>query len=143
MASGVAVSDECLKVYEEVKMGHKWLYIIYRISDDLSKIVVEEKGGHDKNYNDFVAGMKAAESKRQCRYGIFDVMFIHNDVPQERLAFFLWSPDTATVKQKMLYTSSKAALRTKMRGIQAEIQCTDDTDLLMSNILERVCRKYT
>ena len=45
-ASGVAVSDECLKVYEEVKMGHKWLYIIYRISDDLSKIVVEEKGGH-------------------------------------------------------------------------------------------------
>ena len=45
-SSGVAVSDECIKVFEEVKMKHKWLYIIFRVSDDLRSIIVEEKAGH-------------------------------------------------------------------------------------------------
>lgn len=44
----------------------------------------------DRTYDDFVARLKEAERKRQCRYGIFDVRFIQNDVPQEKLAFFLW-----------------------------------------------------
>ncbi|KAH9492708.1 cofilin [Bulinus truncatus] len=143
MASGVAVADECMRVYDEIKMGHQWLYVIYRISEDLRTIIVEEKAGHDKTYEDFVAKLKQAEAKRQCRYAVFDVRFIQNEIPQERLAFFLWSPDIATIKQKMIYTSSKQALRNKMRGIHAEIQCTDDSDLTMSNILERICSKYT
>ena len=53
------------------------------------------------------------------------------------------SPDCATVKQKMLYTTSLKALKKKMEGIHAEIQATDDSDLTMSNILERCCNKYT
>ncbi|XP_025105311.1 actophorin-like isoform X1 [Pomacea canaliculata] len=142
MASGVGVQDECLRVYDEVKLGHRWLYVIFRVSESL-QIVVEEKGGHDRTYDDFVARLKEAERKRQCRYGIFDVRFIQNDVPQEKLAFFLWSPETATIKQKMLYSSSKQALRNQMRGIHAEIQCNDDADLAMSNVLERCMRKYT
>lgn len=47
-ASGVAVSDECIRVYDEIKMGHQWLYIIYRVSEDLRTIIVEEKAGHGK-----------------------------------------------------------------------------------------------
>nr|KAG5704416.1 hypothetical protein BaRGS_024271 [Batillaria attramentaria] len=143
MASGVGVQDECLRVYEEVKMGHRWLYVIFKVSEDLLRIVVEEKGGHDKTYYDFVEKLKEAEKMRQCRYAIFDVRFMQNDVPQEKLAFFLWSPGNATIKQKMLYASSKQALRNQMRGIHAEIQCTDDADLAMSNVLERLMRKYT
>ncbi|RUS90651.1 hypothetical protein EGW08_001551 [Elysia chlorotica] len=143
MSSGVAVADECMEVFDEVKMKHKWLYIIYRISDDLTTIIVEEKAGHEKTYNDFVMKMKSAEAKKQCRYAVFDVRFLQNDVPQEKLAFFLWSPDCATVKQKVLYTTSVQAFKKKMEGITAEIQCTDDCDLTMSNILERCSNKYT
>ncbi|GFS09050.1 cofilin/actin-depolymerizing factor [Elysia marginata] len=142
-ASGVGVADECMQVFQEVKMKHKWLYIIYRISDDHKKIIVEEKATHDKTYNDFVMRMKSAEAKKQCRYAVFDVRFLQNDMPQEKLAFFLWSPDGATVKQKILYTTSLKALRKKMEGITAEIQCTDDSDLTMSNVLERCLNKYT
>ena len=52
------------------------------------------------------------------------------------------SPEIATVKQKMLYTSSKQALRNKLRGLHAEIQCTDDSELCMSYVLEKCSRKY-
>ena len=44
----------------------------------------------DKTYNDFVMKMKSAEAQKQCRYAVFDVRFLHNEIPQERLAFFLW-----------------------------------------------------
>ncbi|KAK7103327.1 actophorin-like [Littorina saxatilis] len=142
MASGVGILDECLRAYEEVKMGHRWLYVIYKVSENL-QICVEERGGHDKTYHDFVNTLKEAEKLKQCRYAIFDVRFMQGDIPQEKLAFFLWSPDTASIRQKMLYASSKQALRNNMRGIQAEIQCCDDTDLAMSNVLERCMRKYT
>lgn len=46
-ASGVGVQDECLRVYDEVKLGHRWLYVIFRVSESL-QIVVEEKGGHGR-----------------------------------------------------------------------------------------------
>ena len=45
----------------------------------------------DKTYNDFVEKLKEAEKKKQCRYAIFDVHFMQNDIPQEKIAFFLWS----------------------------------------------------
>ena len=48
-ASGVGVKDECLEAYEEIKMGHRWLYIIYRLTDDHRKVMVEEKAGLGKH----------------------------------------------------------------------------------------------
>ena len=50
-ASGVGILDECLRAYDEVKMGHRWLYIIFRVSEDL-KICVDEKGGHGQFLHD-------------------------------------------------------------------------------------------
>jgi len=40
-ASGVTVKDECVSVWEEIKIGHKYSYIIYKISKDLKQIEVD------------------------------------------------------------------------------------------------------
>ncbi|XP_035828936.1 cofilin [Aplysia californica] len=149
-ASGVSVADECLLAFDEVQMGHRWLYIIYRISDDLKTIIVEEKAGHSKG------GVRTVHDAtfKCCQYFFFSLTYIifPLDLHRPSLTYIIFplkthrpsrSPDRATIKQKMLYTTSKKALRNKMRGIHAEIQCTDDTDLTMANILERICSKYT
>ena len=34
-----------VKVFFEIKRDHKWNYVIYKITDDLKNIVVEERGG--------------------------------------------------------------------------------------------------
>ena len=47
----MGILDECLRAYDEVKMGHRWLYIIFRVSEDL-KICVDEKGGHGQFLHD-------------------------------------------------------------------------------------------
>ena len=54
-----------------------------------------------------------------------------NDV----LVFFR-SPDTVSIKQKMVYSSSKDALKKTFQGIGKEIQANDESDLAWTNVLE-------
>ena len=48
------------------------------------------------------------------------------------------APDTSKVKQKMLYASSKDAIRKKLVGIGAEIQGTDLSEVSYDAVLEKV-----
>ena len=51
----------------------------------LSHLLTEE------SYNDFVDDLKDAESKRECRYGVFDAEFLlANGQKRSKLIFFLW-----------------------------------------------------
>lgn len=48
------------------------------------------------------------------------------------------APDSAKVKHKMLYASSKDALRKKLVGISTEIQGTELSEVDYDAVLERV-----
>jgi cofilin len=50
------------------------------------------------------------------------------------------APDTAKIKSKMLYASTKDSLKKKLVGIGAEIQATDKSELEEAVILERLTR---
>jgi hypothetical protein len=57
------------------------------------------------------------------------------------------SPDDSKIKQKMLYASSKDALRKSLVGISAEIQGTDMSEVAHETgelpLKERLCGKAT
>jgi len=142
MASGVQVDDECKMSFQEVKLGHKYRFIVYKLTDDLRTIVVELKAEPSKTYEDFVEVMKSAESAQECRYAVFDVEYATVDgQPRNKIVFFMWSPETAKIKQRMVYSSSKDALKKALgEGIGKEIQANDHGDLEFSNVME-VIRK--
>jgi cofilin len=48
-------------------------------------------------------------------------------------------PDTARVRQKMLYASSKDAIRRSLVGIAIEIQGTDASEVRLSSWLFLMC----
>lgn len=50
------------------------------------------------------------------------------------------SPDDSKVKQKMLYASSKEAIRKALVGISTEIQGTDLSEVSYDTVLEKVAR---
>ena len=50
------------------------------------------------------------------------------------------SPENATIKQKMLYTSSKDALKKTLVGVGKEFQACDYGDLEWSGILDTLLR---
>jgi cofilin len=95
------------------------------------------KTSDSSNYDDFLAELPPAE----CRYAIYDFEFQKGDEgKRNKICFFTWSPDESKVKQKMLYASSKEALRKALVGIATEIQGTDLSEVSYEAVLEKVMR---
>lgn len=129
MASGVKVADSCKTIYEEVKKDKKYRYVIFHIKDG-KEIDIEKIGNRDLSYDDFLADIKNAGNE-ECRYGLFDFEYTHqcqgtSDISKkQKLFLMLWCPDTATVKRKMVYSSSFDALKRALPGLSKSIQATD------------------
>lgn len=141
MASGVTVQPDCIVTFNDLKLRHKFRYIVYSMTDNLEQIRVLKTAPPSASYANFVEDLKEAEGLRQCRYGIFDAQFSLKDgQTRNKIVFFLWSPECATVKQKMLYTSSKDALKKTLVGVGKEFQACDYGDLEWSEILSTLLR---
>ncbi|KAJ2993506.1 cofilin [Globomyces sp. JEL0801] len=120
MSSGVQVQDIAVEVFQELKLKKSYRYIIFSLSDDFTTIGVlhkSEKG----TYDEFLSQLP----KDGCRYAVYDFEFPTPDGIRNKLLFYAWSPDTAKIKQKMLYASSKDGLRKKLDGVYTEVQGTD------------------
>ena len=58
-ASGVGVADDVVTKYNEIKLGHKHKYIVLRISDDNTEIILEKIGDLGTTWDDFVKDLPA------------------------------------------------------------------------------------
>jgi cofilin len=86
MASGVAVDDDCVNIFQELKLGHKFRYLIYRLSDDLSKIIVDKTAPPSADYQSFLNELP----KDECRYVIYDFEFQVEGAQRNKIIFILW-----------------------------------------------------
>lgn len=137
MASGVAVSDDCMSCHEEIKQGKKHRYAIFAVNKTLTEIEPIKTAPPECTYDDFVQELKDAEAEGQSRYGIFDCHFtLANGQQRQRLCMVFWNPDTAPVKQKMVYSSSKDAFKKKIKFTGKDYQANDYDDLKFENFLD-------
>ncbi|CAD6210646.1 unnamed protein product [Miscanthus lutarioriparius] len=65
----------------------------------------------------------------ECRYCVYDFDFITEEGCQKSKIFIAWSPDTAKIRNKMLYASPKERFKRELDGIQVELQATDPTEM--------------
>merc|ERR1719311_2040137 len=138
MSSGVKVSDACVEVYNEIKMKKSKKYVLFKI-ENKKEIVIDSEGDASKTFDDF----KAALPEDQPRYGLVDIHYTTDDGrDQSKLTFVMWSPDDKCgVKDKMLYASSKDAIKKKLTGIMKELQCNDASDLEWKDVEALMNRK--
>jgi len=139
MASGVSVANECLEAYQEIKIGKQHRYLIYKLSDDLKEVIVAKKAEKTETYDDFVECVKGYGEN--CLYAVFDFEYTLNDMQRKKLVFVLWAPENAKVRQKMVYTSSKNALRQKLVGIGVDLQANDYSGLEIDEVLSKCCER--
>lgn len=130
-ASGVGVHDDCKTRYglfKSKKIDVK--YMIFKLSDDLKQVVIESEGSRANTYDDFVNELKEAGSKKQCRYAVFDCPYVNKaGVSKSKLVFFYWGPEQATIKQKMVYSSSKDVFKAAIDNGLQSIQANEDDEL--------------
>jgi len=132
-----AVSDEVVTKYQELKLGHQHRYLLFKLTDDLKEVTFE-KASNDQAYADFVAALPTND----CRYAVYDFAFKAEDGgDRNKILFVLWCPDTAKIKSKMIYTSTKDSIRKKLVGIGSEIQATDKSEISHDAVLEKCLRK--
>eukprot|EP00918_Siedleckia_nematoides_P006924 GHVU01015025.1.p3 GENE.GHVU01015025.1~~GHVU01015025.1.p3 ORF type:complete len:126 (+),score=26.98 GHVU01015025.1:162-539(+) len=124
--SGVGVADKCVEEWQLMKLKKKYSYILFKIDD--TQVVVDkcEKG----EYADFCKNLP----RDDCRYAVCDVP----TKSHSKLCFFLWNPDGANVKSKMIYAASKDAISKKLDGIAKSLQATDDDDLKLDNVQKQL-----
>ncbi|XP_044127025.1 cofilin-1 [Bufo gargarizans] len=143
MASGVTVSDDVLQIFqcmkvrkactpEEAKKRRK--AVIFCLSPDKRRIIPEEGaeflvgdcGGKITDpYKHFVDMLPSDD----CRYALYDCTYETKESKKEDLVFLFWAPDGATLKSKMIYASSKDAIKKKFSGIKHEVQANNKCDI--------------
>jgi len=144
MASGVNIHDNCKTYFVDMKMNKAYQYIIFALSADQKQIIVEKTGEKGAPYEEFLENMKVIASKGECRYAVYDVPSETKEGQKtQKIVFFMWSPDESTVKQKMVYASSKSALTHALgsEGIAKFIQASDLCDLNFAAVQQCVKQK--
>jgi cofilin len=136
MASGVAVDDSVVQTWSDIKMNHNLSYFIMKINDDKTAIVVEDTCAKGQgSYNDLREKLIATT----CRYAVVDFEYTLADGGQRsKLVFITWCPDSSSIKDKMMYASSKDALKKKLNGLQNEVQATDEDELDEDDIQNKI-----
>eukprot|EP01102_Stenamoeba_stenopodia_P010839 TRINITY_DN329_c0_g1_i2.p1 TRINITY_DN329_c0_g1~~TRINITY_DN329_c0_g1_i2.p1 ORF type:complete len:138 (-),score=39.28 TRINITY_DN329_c0_g1_i2:213-626(-) len=136
MSSGVAVSDDVLAKYQELKLGHSLRFATFRLSDDNSSVIVDQTAPPSANYDAFVKALPAND----CRYAVYDFEYEQEGGQRNKILFVVWAPDSAKIKSKMLYASTKDAVRKKLVGVGVEVQATDLGEIDKETVLEKVLR---
>ncbi|KAJ7417207.1 Cofilin-2 [Willisornis vidua] len=142
-ASGVTVNDEVIKVFndmkvrksstpEEIKKRKK--AVLFCLSDDKKQIIVEEAkqilvGDIGDTVEDPYTAFVKLLPLNDCRYALYDATYETKESKKEDLVFIFWAPESAPLKSKMIYASSKDAIKKKFTGIKHEWQVNGLDDI--------------
>ncbi|KAH7157055.1 hypothetical protein EDB81DRAFT_788748 [Dactylonectria macrodidyma] len=146
--SGATVSQECISAYNELKLSKTLKYIVFKLSDNYKEIEVEHTS-KDADWEDFRDKLIKATSKNRAgvvgkgpRYAVYDFEYqlASGDGTRNKIAFIAWSPDDAGIQPKMIYASSKEALKRSLTGIAVELQANDADDIEYDSIIKTVSK---
>jgi len=118
------------------KVGHSLRYALFKLSADQKEVIVDLTAPPSASYDDFVKHLPSND----CRYAVYDFEYEAEGAQRNKILFVVWAPDSAKIKSKMLYASTKDAVRKKLVGVAVEIQATDLAEIDRQSVLEKVQR---
>ncbi|KAK3304408.1 uncharacterized protein B0T15DRAFT_512562 [Chaetomium strumarium] len=143
------VNAECVTAYNDLKLNKKYKYVIFKLSDDNREIVVESTSEDAPEYDDFRNKLINATSKSKTgatgkgpRYAVYDVEYqlASGEGTRNKITFIAWSPDDAGIMAKMVYASSKEALKRALPGVAVEVQANDPDDIEYESLVRTVSK---
>jgi len=147
--SGATVAPDCITAYNDLKLSKKYKYVIYKLSDDNKEIVVDTTSDNGAEYDDFREALINAKTKSKTgavgkgpRYAVYDFEYQlkSGEGTRNKITFIAWSPDDAGIMAKMVYASSKEALKRALPGIATELQANDADDIEYDTVIKTVSK---
>lgn len=84
-AMGMQVTDECKSSFMDMKWKKAYKYILFRIDEKSSLVMVDKVGGPGEGYGDMAASLPDDD----CRYAVFDFDFVTVDNCRKSKIFFI------------------------------------------------------
>ena len=124
--SGTSVHPDIAAAFADIN-GRRARFLVAKITDDSTQIVLEHKGDRSATFDDFAAAIPVD----QPRYGVFDLEFQSDDGRTiNKMCFVTYVPDTCkSVAVKFPYANSKDVMKSKCSPCAKEIQVNDRADL--------------
>ncbi|XP_076094331.1 cofilin-1-like isoform X2 [Mytilus galloprovincialis] len=127
--SGVGLCDGVVKTYDtKLKTKHLLDALVLLINKKEKRQIVAE--------HEFEAGtlpfeaLKKILPPKEPRFVLYDYNYTtENEQKHSKIILVSWSPDEAPMKEKMIYASSKDAVKKKLQAIKIEVQANDLGDL--------------
>ncbi|KAH0794495.1 putative actin depolymerizing factor [Histomonas meleagridis] len=134
--SGIVILEECDTALRYIRNGEKYRYVIFAF--DLWRIFVEKTGERSKVCDDLLDDLPPDD----VRYVVYDFEYKGEDgILHNRLIFIVWSPDSVSIKKKMLIYGGKNRFKNLLQyewyGTLIEIQATDNFDISESEFLAK------
>lgn len=141
MASGIHVTDKCIKAYEEVSQ-RKFSIVVLKVNGDMTEVEVDKRVPvfSDNIEGDWLAFTKTLPHN-DCRFVIAD--FVWRDTPtvtKSKLCLIFWSPESSPIKSKMVYASSKSAVTDKAVGLQRSIQVSEYEEMSYKSVKNQIAK---
>merc|ERR1712216_272695 len=134
--SGVLPTDKCKEEFLKLKEKRAYKFVTFKI--DAEKGVVDVCDCVEKTAEfDFQTLLDKLPADEP-RYFVLDWSATPADDRHiDKIFFVSWVPDTCKAKTKMLYASSKQALRNALDGVQLDHQATDYDEVTPGEFNER------
>ena len=132
--SGITLADEVTTTFNDFKLSHKYRYVIFKMNDDMTQVVVEKTADMSATYDNFIADLP----EKNARYAVFDLEYDTAEGKRDKIVFVLWCPDSCRIKEKMLFSSTKLTIKQAFVGLSVEVQATDANELSMEAIMDKV-----
>ncbi|KAF7484771.1 Hypothetical predicted protein [Marmota monax] len=135
MASAVTVSDGVIKVFNDMKVRKsstpeivkkRKKTVLFCLSEDKKNIILEEGkeilvGDVGQTVDDPQATFVKLLPDKDCRYALCDATSKTKESKKEDLVFIFWAPESAPLKSKMIYASSKDTIKKNQARITSKL----------------------
>ncbi|GAM23416.1 hypothetical protein SAMD00019534_065910, partial [Acytostelium subglobosum LB1] len=135
-STGVKLANNCMEIFDQMKIRRQYGIVFYKLNDDNTQIVVEKTLPYGSPFTTFLTELPPTE----CRYVLVDFAYTEESTSKKRLVFVSWCPGTSSIRSRMIYTASKDALRKALVGIQTEVQGCDISEVQEEQFLEKITR---
>ncbi|KAH0800496.1 putative actophorin [Histomonas meleagridis] len=131
MFTGIIVHDECMPVFNDFKIGHKYRYVLFTFSDDERFIVVDKTGPKDTTYDQFLDDLP----QNDVCFAVYDYDFTNDDGNlRNRLLFISWVPNSAPARKKMISASTRISFKNALPGVGLSIQANSYAEIQESEV---------
>lgn len=120
------MTEDAVNLYYYLKAKSVYRWALWKINAAGNQVVIAEVGDKDSEYSDFLERLPATD----CRYGVIDMRFVNSEgCVFNKILFVNWAPDTAKIKAKMMYASTKDFFKGYLDGLSIELQGSDLDDV--------------